>query len=323
MLFPLSRKRTWGPIPFLASTAMSVSGITRTEEEESFLYAVLHFEALDFRCSVKPCRSDAEREKILKALQRAAEKQSTMKLMRTLDEFFGSAFFGLQDVFRDLRSSIAVEISRESLAMYTVLHRNLYETHAPLMASLGQYGITIPGDLRGAVRRVLSEDVNRLVERMILHEDELDPLDGPWDGTDFFFRSHLARLKSLLDKARSLSISLNLGRATGLLGRVMVETLSKMRGDFSVCDAGRLHRFIGICEVLQAGPELWELQTLFFEFIEGLVQEPEKIASVQRCEGFLAQLDSFLHCRFAHRPEEALRARALSKELRHLEMMKV
>ena len=296
---------------------------TRTEEEESFLYAVLHFEALDFRCSVKPSRSDGEREKILKALQRAAESQSTMKLMRTLDEFFGSAFFSLQDAFRDLRSSIALEISRESLAMYTVFQRNLYEIHGPLMASLGQYGIAIPGDLRGAVRRVLSEDVNLLVERAVGHEDGHGFREGPWDATDFFFRAHLTRLKSLLDKARSLSVPLNLGRATELLGKAMVETLARLRTEFSVRDAGRLHRFIGICEVLQAGPELWELQGLFFEFIEGLVREPERIPSVQQCEGFLAELDAFLNCRFAHRPAEALKARSLSKERRALGVMKV
>lgn len=295
----------------------------RTEEEESFLYAVLHFEALDFRCSVKPCRSDAEREKILKALQRAAEKQSTMKLMRTLDEFFGSAFFNLQDVFLDLRSSIALEISRESLATYTVFHRNMYEIHGPLMASLGQYGIAVPGDLRGAVRRVLSEDVNRLVERAVLHEDEREPREEPWDSTDFFFRAHVARIKSLLEKARSLSVSLNLGKATGLLGKVMVEALSRLIMGFSAREAGRLHRFIGICGVLQAGPELWELQSLFFEFVEGLVRQPERIPEVHLCDGFLTELDSFLHCRFAHLPSEALRARSLSKELRTLDVMRV
>jgi len=296
---------------------------SRTEEEESFLYAVLHFEGLDFRCSVKPYRNPGEQEAILKTLQEAVEKQSTVKMMRTLDELFGTAFFSLQDVFRDLRSSIALEVSRESLAAYTVLQRTLYEIYGPLMASLRQWGIAIPGDLRGAVGRVLSEDVNRLVEKLIAHEGDGAPRTGPWDETDFFFRAHLARLKAVGEKARSWSVTLHVDRAAALLGRVMIEALLRLKSGFSPVDAGKLHRLVRICEVLKTKPDLWEMQSLFFELVAGAVREPERILHFPNCEGFLGELDTFLHCRFAHSLAEKLKSRALSTKAPSLEVMKI
>lgn len=296
---------------------------TRTEEEDSFFFAVLHFEALDFRCSIRPCRDPSEWEAILKAMQEAVEKQSTMQMMKTLDELFGPAFFSLQDVFKDLRSLVALTVSRGSLATYTALQRSLYESHGPLIASLQQFGIAIPGDLRGAVRRVLSEDIIHLVGRLVAHEQETDDRGAAWNETDFFFRSHVARLKSVLNKALSLAVTLNPGRATALLGKAMIDTLVKLKKDFSPDDAGRLHRFLIICEVLGARPELWELETLFYDLTVSALAEPWRILQLPRYEELWAELDAFLHCRFTPLIVEAFKSRSLSVEVPSREVMTV
>ncbi len=87
----------------------------RTLDEEDFLYAVIHFGGLDFRCSVKPCPNEGEYESILAALQDSIEEQNTIKMVRVLDEKFGTDYFGLEDVLKDLRASIALDISRKTL----------------------------------------------------------------------------------------------------------------------------------------------------------------------------------------------------------------
>ena len=175
----------------------------RTLDKEDFLYAVTHFGGLDFRCSVKPDPGEGEYETILASLEDAIEEQNTIKMVRVLGEKFGTDHFGLKDVLKDLRASIAVDISRNTLDAYTELQRNLFNTYKPLLLSLRQWGIKIPSDLRVSIRRVLSEEAEGLVEDILAHEVEHVSPDTSWDSTDFFFRVHMARINSLQEEAKS------------------------------------------------------------------------------------------------------------------------
>ncbi len=196
----------------------------RTLDKEDFLYAVTHFGGLDFRCSVKPDPGEGEYETILASLEDAIEEQNTIKMVRVLGEKFGTDHFGLKDVLKDLRASIALDISRNTLGAYTELQRNMFNTYKPLLLSLRQWGIKIPSDLRVSIRRVLSEEAEGLVEDILAHEVEHVSPDASWDSTDFFFRVHMARLNSLQEEAKSWGVSLNLEETSQKLGRIPGET---------------------------------------------------------------------------------------------------
>lgn len=288
---------------------------SRTGEEEAFLYASLHFEGLDFRCSVKPHANSRERADILAALQKAVEEQNTVKLIRTVDERLGTASFTLHDVFHDLRSDIALEISRNALAMYTSLQRHLYQIHGPLISSLRQWGVATPPDLRGAVRRVLVEDVDALVESVIAHRPEVSGEERRWSATDFFHRSRMARLQSIWDKARSWSIAVQTGGTTSLLGEAMVETLTALKQAPTTEDAGRLHRLMDMCRLFGSKPALWRLQTLFYEFASEVRMRPETVSGFPDFKGFVNELDDFLNCRFARILAEVFERRSLSTDV--------
>jgi alpha-amylase/alpha-mannosidase (GH57 family) len=271
----------------------------RTLDTESFLYAVTHFGGLDFRCSVKPYLDEGEYESILAALQDSIEEQKTIKIVRVLDERFGTDYFGLEDVLKDLRASIAEDISRKTLGSYTDLQRNLFSTYKPLLLSLRQWGIRIPSDLRVSIRRVLSEEVENLAEDILAHVMEHVSTDAPWDSTDFFFRVHMARLNSLQEEAKLWGVSLYLVEISEKLGRLMVRILSGLLRTFDEGDAGRLFRLLTLCRALAIRPETWKLQTLFFQFVTKGIENPALITKIDRIENFVDELDGMLNCRFA------------------------
>ncbi len=271
----------------------------RTLDTESFLYAVAHFGGLDFRCSVKPYLNEGEYESILAALQDAIEEQKTIKIVRVLDERFGTDYFGLEDVLKDLRASIALDVSRKTIGTYTDLQRNLFSTYKPLLLSLRQWGIRIPSDLRVSIRRVLSEEVESLVEDILVHVLEHVSSDAPWDSTDFFFRVHMARLNSLQEEAKLWGVSLYLVEISERLGRFMVRILTRLLRIFDEGDAGRLFRLLALCRALAIRPETWKLQTLYFQFVTKGIENPQLITKIDRFENFLEELDGMLNCRFA------------------------
>jgi alpha-amylase/alpha-mannosidase (GH57 family) len=272
----------------------------RTLDREDFLYAVTHFGGLDFRCFVKSSPDEGEYDSTLAALQDCIEEQNTVKMVRVLDEKFGADYFGLEDVLKDLRASIGLDISRETLGAYTELQRHIFYAHKPLLLSLRQWGIKIPSDLRASIRRVLSEEVEGLVEDIMAHELEHVSADGSWDSTDFFFRVHMARLDSLQQEAKSWGVSLNLVEISEKLGIFLVSLLSKLLRSFERIDAGRFFRLLTLCRAMAVWPETWKLQTLFFQFVSKGVENPDLMARIERFENLVEELDSMLNCGFAN-----------------------
>ncbi|MEN6439030.1 MAG: DUF3536 domain-containing protein, partial [Syntrophobacter sp.] len=214
----------------------------RTFSEEEFLYAVLHFGGLDFRCSVKPYAGKGDYGAILDRLQNCIEEQSTNQMLRVLDKEFGTDYYGLNDVFKDLRSSIVSEISKRTIGTYADLHRSLYQTYKPLINSLKQWGIAVPADLQVSSQRVLSEEADQLIRRILAHETEAPCSPDPWDATDFFFRAHIARLNALLEEAKSWKVSLQLEAVSRDLGKAAVESATRLIGSLKEKEAGRLFR---------------------------------------------------------------------------------
>ena len=271
----------------------------RTQAQRDFLYVVTHFGGLDFRCSVKPDPGEGEYETILASLQDSIEEQNTIKMVRVLDEKFGTDYFGLKDVLKDLRASIGLDISRKTLGAYTDLQRNLFNTYNPLLLSLRQWGIKIPSDLRVSIRRVLSEEAESLVEDILVHEEEQVYSDASWDTTDFFFRAHMARLNSLQEEAKSWGVSLSLVEISEKLGKFLVRVIARLVQTFDERDAGRFRRLLALCSDMSLRPETWKLQTLYFQFVTKGIENPELLEQIPRVENLLEELDAMLNCRFA------------------------
>ncbi len=270
----------------------------RTLGEETYTYAVIHFGGLDFRCSVKPGGDPEEYERILEALQQSVEEQNTVKMNRILDELFGSDIFSLHDVFRDFRASIALDISQKTMGIYTDFVSHLYEVYRPLMASLQQWGIKMPADLRAAVRRVLSDEAEETVRKILEHERRKAAEQQEWRETDFFYRAHMGKLRSILEDARSRNVSLQLAGVSRDLGKALIETLDALVRSLESRKAGELVRLLNVCRELSLKPELWRLQTLYFDLVCNVLEKRKSELESEKCKGFFEALDEFLGCRF-------------------------
>lgn len=288
--------------PGAVPTLCGVVDVTdrRTGEGGDYLYAVVHFGALDFRCGIRPCRSDGQYTALLAALRKAVEEQNTAATVRILDETFGGRTYTLEDVFKDLRSQIAFDIAAQNLSVYTALQRHLYHANRPLMASMRQWNVQVPVDLRSAVRRVLSDDVERLVEEILDHEQDETEESGPSrEEADFFHRAHVARLTALKNDAASWGIALRLNTTSAHIGDTLIESMGDLIQTFSAETAGKVMRLLGLCRLLDIRPALWKLQTRYFELMRRIRKSPEKALAMGDVEAFAQDLDDALDCRFA------------------------
>jgi len=202
----------------------------------------VHFGGLDFRCSVKPHPGKEDHQELLKDMQKAAEQQNTVEIMRTLDKAFGSEFFTLQDCFLDWRQELAIAVSQGRLKIYSDFQRHVYEENRSLMKALVRMGVRLPADLRSAVRRVLSLEAEQLVQDILRCERAHQGSDTSWGQTHYDIRSRVGRLQAVIQEARSWELRLALNAAVRLLGEEMVAALSELNNDFTSRQAAKLVR---------------------------------------------------------------------------------
>ena len=173
-------------------------------------------------------------------------------MVRILDERFGADYYSLHDVSRDLRTSIALQVSRKTFASFVELQRTLYQAHQPLLTSLRQWGIRIPADLRVAVRRVLTDEVKDLIRDIIKAENDASREEYDWQATDFSFRAHVSHLQSLIQDAKSWGTALQLEAASiDLGGKALVRPSNCSKGPSSVAGERAVRLLDVLCRVLE------------------------------------------------------------------------
>ncbi len=276
----------------------------RTFEEGDYLYALLHFGGLDFRCSVKPYENDGTYERILQALQEAVAEQNTVRIVRILDEELGASFFGLQEIFQDKRTEIALKITDERMRIFTDFQRHMHQGFRPFMKSLKRWGIDPPDDMKMIARRVLSDETRHIVNA-ILERGETPPAHsgraaGTGDDVDFFHRAHMGRLRSVLEEAQGWGITLDIADAAQDLGKTMRDCISTLIQEFTPQGAGEFLRLVDVCRTLRVKTEVWELQTSYYTLVcKGVKDSRMAVQLLYNDRIFLKQMDDFLGCRFA------------------------
>lgn len=287
-----------GPNPLPCVLGSVAVEDVRTGQNTDFLYSVVHFGGLDFRCSVRPYAGQREHQELLTDLQKAAEQQNTVMMIRVLDRGFGSTYFDLNDCFINLREDLAIAISQDRLRFYADFQSHLYDENRALMISLHRMGVRLPAEMRGAVRRVLSTEVENLVREILEQERIHGDGEASWKQTHYDIRSRVGRLQMVLQEARKWDLRLRVNRAAQQLGDEMIRVLEGLVQRFDFRQAARLQRLVSLCQYLEAKPELWLLQTLYYRLMQAALEEPALMNQLSEKDGFLQTLDDFMHCRF-------------------------
>ncbi|HAA03539.1 MAG TPA: hypothetical protein DCE18_09235 [Syntrophobacteraceae bacterium] len=102
----------------------------------------------------------------------------------------------------------------------------------------------------------------------------------------------------VLQEARKWDLRLRVNRAAQQLGDEMIRVLEGLVQRFDFRQAARLQRLVSLCQYLEAKPELWLLQTLYYRLMQAALEEPALMNQLSEKDGFLQTLDDFMHCRF-------------------------
>jgi alpha-amylase/alpha-mannosidase (GH57 family) len=297
-VYPLQEEQL-GPNPVPCLVGRTLVKDDCTLEGKTYLFAVMHFGGLDFRCSVAANGTAQRFDTLLRRLQQAAEEQNTVKMIRALDSTLGSGALNLFDCFSDLRQEVALHVAGEKLRFYGDFQKHLFEENRSLMWSLQQMGVALPSDLLAAVRRILTEEVSELVRELLEH-DRRGSQQWPEGDPSFYVRGRVGRLRAVLREASEWGVELNLERAARMIEAALTVCLEELLRRFNSLQVTRLLRLVNLCRTMRVELEPWMLQTLYHELALRCAQGDAAVwQAVPGAASCFAELDDFLGCRFA------------------------
>jgi hypothetical protein len=117
-----------------------------------FAYAVgaLHFGDVDFYCAVRPFRDEAEFQRGVERVWSDFANASLPHLLRSVQEEFGPAEFGLEHLLSDGRRSISEMVFGRMVERFSQAYERLYDDNRRNLELLQKAGFTLPKELLAA-----------------------------------------------------------------------------------------------------------------------------------------------------------------------------
>ncbi len=217
-----------------------------TGETGEAVYAVLHFGGHDVSCGVGPYDDIAYQRMKADLLQRY-ERHSMADMVRGLDEHFPRETFSLRHLFLEERRRVLGRVIRAVLARHEEAYRRIWEESRQLVQYLREVEAPIPEILRLTGQHVLEADIAAEVPALATL-GAIPP-----------------RVLELVDEARGLGLTLDLGFAEPPMRQAVQRALRRLEHDVT---AESLAAALGLIEGagrvgIQVGR--WATQNEFFE----------------------------------------------------------
>jgi hypothetical protein len=185
-----------------------------TGETREAVYAVLHFGGHDFSCGVA-AYDEVAYQRMKADLLGRYQRHSMADMVRGLDEHFPHETFSLRHLFLEERRRVLGHVVRAVLARHEETYHRIWEESRSLVHYLREVDAPLPEILRLTARHVLEERVAA----------ELAPL--------VTLGTIPARVFELVDEARALGLTLDLGFAKPAMREAIRQTLTALQTDAS------------------------------------------------------------------------------------------
>jgi len=137
-----------------------------TDEQETVVFAVLHFGDQNISAAVKSHKQEEEGlyEEFARAVRGAVVRADFPEVIRGFDRYFGETNYSIQSLFRDEQQRIMEIILKPRLQRVEASLASIYEDQASLLHFLGATGLRRPAALTLAATFAINAGLRRALE---------------------------------------------------------------------------------------------------------------------------------------------------------------
>ena len=131
-----------------------------TLEKSNMIFAMLQFSGGDFHCAIKEFSENFE--DIQKELVRTYLVSPLTEIIRSIDNYFGSEYFTLKDIFIEERRKILQTMLKGKLQLFANTYESMYNEGKGSIYQMQTLGLEIPKEFKISAQYVLTKQFNDL-----------------------------------------------------------------------------------------------------------------------------------------------------------------
>ncbi len=205
-----------------------------TLEKSNMVFALLQFSGGDFHCAIKEYSDNFMETR--KELIRTYLVSPLTEIIRTIDNYFGTEYFTLKDIFIEERRKILETMLKGKLQNFANTYESMYNEGKGSIYQMQTLGLEIPREFKISAQYVLTKQFNEL-----------------FAGKGFFNSDILQQASDILFEAKRIGIDIDKAPTAKIFSKKIAQNIS------------RLAYALDIQQLMQHWKYWIALETFFFE----------------------------------------------------------
>ena len=226
-----------------------------TLEKSNLVFALLQFSGGDFHCAIKEY-SDSFMD-TRKELIRTYLVSPLTEIIRAIDNYFGSEYFTLKDIFIEERRKILQTMLKGKLQNFANTYESMYNEGKGSIYQMQSLGLEIPNEFKIAAQYVLTKQFNELFV----------------DSKGFLSSDILQQSSDIIFEAKRIGIDIDKAPTARIFSKKIAQNVGRLAYALDIQQVDATLELLDCIGKLELSVDIAEAQNYFFTKIVSNIDE--------------------------------------------------
>lgn len=225
-----------------------------TLEKSNMVFALLQFSGGDFHCAIKEYSDNFMETR--KELIRTYLVSPLTEIIRTIDNYFGTEYFTLKDIFIEERRKILETMLKGKLQNFANTYESMYNEGKGSIYQMQTLGLEIPREFKISAQYVLTKQFNEL-----------------FAGKGFFNSDILQQASDILFEAKRIGIDIDKAPTAKIFSKKIAQNISRLAYALDIQQVDATLEILDCIGKLELKIDIAEAQNYFFTKVITNIEE--------------------------------------------------
>src|SRR5574344_6521 len=224
-----------------------------TLQKSNVMFALVQYSGGDFHCTIKEFIDETEYARIQKELFKTFLMNPLTEIIRALDEYFGSEYFTLKDIFIEERRNILQTMLQGKMEKFSQMYQDMYTSGKNSIYQMQNLGLSIPDEFKISAGYTLSKQFNDLIN----------------DTRGFLETEVIQQAVDINFEVKKIGIEIDKTPTNKVFSKKITQDISRLVQSFENQQAEAILEMFDNAEKLELDINISESQNVYFNKIYG------------------------------------------------------
>lgn len=222
-----------------------------TLKKSDLMFVLMQYQGGDFHCAIREFESETEYTKLQKELVRTFMLNPLTEIIRAIDEYFGTEYFTLKDIFIEERRKILEIMLKGRMDKFAQTYNELYNEGKDSIYQMQSLGLSIPDEFKLAAGYTLAQQFNKLIK----------------DSKSYLDPQVIQQAADINLEAKNIGIEIDKRPSSEFFSHKLLQNINRLANSIEIHQAEATLEIFDFIEKLDLKVEIKEAQNIYFSRI--------------------------------------------------------